>query len=109
MKSLRLLVAGFCIWPFISIGAPKAPEPPAVELLADAPWLQPSSTLEFRFTRPMVSRDEIGLVPKQSPVVIAPAVAGKLTWLSRRSGGFVPGAPWPAGKELGVTVRRSGN
>jgi uncharacterized protein YfaS (alpha-2-macroglobulin family) len=107
MKFLCLLVAGLCILPFASQGAPpKAPEPPGVELFADAPWLQPTSTLEFRFPRPMVSRDEIGLVPKQSPAVIQPAVAGKFTWLSRSSGVFVPEAAWPLGGEFAVTLAK---
>jgi uncharacterized protein YfaS (alpha-2-macroglobulin family) len=104
MKLFCLLVALWCVLPFISQAAPKPVEPPPVELIADAPFLQPTSTLEFRFARPMIARDEIGLTPKQSPVIIAPAVPGTFTWLSRSSGVFVPAGAWPLGGQFVVTL-----
>ncbi len=105
MKPLCLLAAALCALPCLS-PAQKAAAPPVVEMLADAPFLQPSSTLEFRFARPMVARDEIGLVSKAPPVVIAPAVAGSFTWLSRSSGVFVPEGPWPLGGEFIVGLSK---
>ena len=58
--------------PLASIAAPKKVEPPPVEMIVDTEELQPSTTIEFRFTQPMVSRDDIGLSgagPAQSDVL----------------------------------------
>ncbi len=108
MKPLFLLVATWCALPFTCLGAPAKParalEPPPVEMIADAPFLQPSSTLEFRFSRPMISRDEIGFAAKLPPIVIAPAQPGVFTWLSRSSGVFVSSAAWPLGGQFAVTL-----
>ncbi len=106
MKSLRPLVAALCLLPLFSSGAPPKTEPAAAELIAEGPPLQPTSTIELRFARPMVAREEIGLVAKVSPMVIVPGVAGKFTWLSRSSGVFVPDAAWPLGGEFVVTLAR---
>lgn len=63
--------------------------------------LQPTSTLEFRFGREMASKDELGVPVANSPVVIDPPLPGSFTWLSRRSGVYVP---WEAPR-MGVTYR----
>src|SRR5438552_8102772 len=89
MKSLCLLVVGFCFLPHFAANGAKAPEPPGVELIVDGPVLQPATSLEFRFAQPMVSRDDVGLPVKEPPITIAPAVPGNFTWLSSRSGAFV--------------------
>src|SRR4051812_45453 len=99
MKTFRFLAVALSFLPFLCDAAPpkatpQPAEPAAVEMLADAPFLQPTSTLEFRFARPMITRDEIGLTPKTPPIVIAPAVPGTFTWLSRSSGVFVPEKAW---------------
>lgn len=104
MKRLLLLVAAWALVSGACLGAP-----PPVELIADAPILQPSSTLELRFARPMVLRDEIGLASKQSPIRIAPPLAGGFTWLSRSSGVFVPNEPWPLDTEFQVTLAKGVN
>jgi hypothetical protein len=76
-----------------------------VELLTDAEFLQPTSTFEFRFATPVVSREDVGTVASNPPIKIDPAVAGTFTWLSQRSGVFVPTAPPPLGAGLVVTIR----
>jgi alpha-2-macroglobulin len=76
-----------------------------VELLTDSEFLQPTSTFEFRFVTPVVGRDDVGTVATDPPIRIEPAIAGAFTWLSQRSGVFVPTAPPPLGSGLVVTIR----
>src|SRR5260221_5188756 len=76
-----------------------------VELLTDAEFLQPTSTFEFRFATPVVFREEVGTVAANPPILIQPALAGTFTWLSQRSGVFVPTAPPPLGVQLAATIR----
>jgi uncharacterized protein YfaS (alpha-2-macroglobulin family) len=76
-----------------------------VELLTDAEFLQPTSTFEFRFARPVSSREDVGTLATNPPIKIDPAIAGTFTWLSQRSGVFVPTAPPPLGAGLVVTIR----
>jgi hypothetical protein len=76
-----------------------------VELLTDAEFLQPTSTFEFRFSTSVVGREEVGTVASNPPIRIEPAVAGTFTWLSQRSGVFVPTSPPPLGTRLVVTIR----
>src|SRR5215469_12233528 len=74
-----------------------------VELLTDAEFLQPTSTFEFRFARPVATREDVGTVASKPPITIEPALAGTFTWLSQRSGVFVPKAPPPLGTEFVIT------
>ncbi len=76
-----------------------------VEFIRDFGTLQPSSTFELRFARPMVGAEEIGAVVPESPLVITPPLSGSFTWLSRRSGVFVPSAPPALGTEYLLTTR----
>ncbi|HET9378115.1 MAG TPA: MG2 domain-containing protein [Chthoniobacterales bacterium] len=76
-----------------------------VELLTDAEFLQPTSTLEFRFASPVAVKDDVGTVPTVAPIEIKPALAGTFTWLSQRSGVFVPSGPPHLGTEFLVTIR----
>ncbi len=76
-----------------------------VELLADAEFLQPTSTLEFRFATAVATKDDVGAVPAIAPIEIRPALAGAFTWLSQRSGVFVPSRPPPLGTEFVVSIR----
>ena len=80
---------------------------PAVEMITDTEELQPATTIEFRFSSPMVASDEIGIpvAIKAAPIVITPAVAGNFTWLSRSSGVFSPDNAWPLGKTFTMTLR----
>src|SRR5258708_37279951 len=76
-----------------------------VELLTDAEFLQPTSTLEFRFASAVAAKDDVGTVPAVAPIEITPALAGTFTWLSQRSGVFVPSRLPRLGTEFVVTVR----
>src|SRR6202007_1661726 len=76
-----------------------------VQLLTDAEFLQPTSTFEFRFATPVVSREDVGTVATTPPIKIDPAIAGTSPWLSERSGVFVPTPPPPLGAGLVVTIR----
>jgi uncharacterized protein YfaS (alpha-2-macroglobulin family) len=76
-----------------------------VELVTDAEFLQPTSTLELRFASPVAAKDDVGTVPTVTPIEIKPALAGSFTWLSQRSGVFVPSSPPPLGTEFAITIR----
>jgi alpha-2-macroglobulin len=76
-----------------------------VELLTDAEFLQPTSTLEFRFATAVAAKDDVGTVPTPDPIEIRPTLAGTFTWLSQRSGVFVPSSPPRLGTEFVVTIR----
>jgi hypothetical protein len=54
---------------------------------------------------PVATREEVGTVASNPPIRIEPAVAGTFTWLSQRSGVFVPTAPPPLDAGLVVTIR----
>ncbi len=60
------------------------------ELMVQGDVFDPTKTLEVRFSTDMVSRDALGVAVKESPLVVSPELPGKWTWLSRRSGVFVP-------------------
>jgi alpha-2-macroglobulin len=84
-----------------------APPPADVELINDSgEFLQASSTLEFRFARPIVDREQISGAAAQSPIVLQPDLPGRFTWLSRRSGVYVPENVPPLGVSYQVLVRR---
>jgi uncharacterized protein YfaS (alpha-2-macroglobulin family) len=76
-----------------------------VELLTDAEFLQPTSTLELRFTSPVAAKDDVGTIPTVAPLEIKPELPGAFTWLSQRSGVFVPSSPPPLGTEFVVTIQ----
>lgn len=105
MKTLSALASGLLA--FAGIFSQSAAAAPPVELFTDTAELQPASTLEFRFTKPMIPRDDVGLPVGMgdAPVIITPAVAGRFTWLSRSSGVFVPEQAWPLGGEFAITLR----
>jgi alpha-2-macroglobulin len=92
------------LWGFTTVSGTVAAEK-EVELITDAEFIQPTSTFEFRFAAPVVSREEVGTVASNPPIKIEPAIAGIFTWLSQRSGVFVPTAPPPLGAGLVVTIR----
>jgi hypothetical protein len=79
---------------------------PEVELLVDGDELLPTTTLEVRFARDMISREQVGVTVENSPLTIQPAWPGKFTWLSKRSGVYVPTEPPRHGDELHDRVTR---
>jgi uncharacterized protein YfaS (alpha-2-macroglobulin family) len=50
-------------------------------------------TFELRFDEVMVKGNRIGLPTTNSPLLLAPTLAGTFTWLSSRSGVFTPSEP----------------
>jgi hypothetical protein len=93
------------LWGFTTVPATVAAEK-EVELITDAEFTQPTSTFGFRFAMPVVGREEVGTVASNSPIKIEPAIAGTFTWLSQRSGVFVPTAPPPLGVRCGLASFR---
>jgi uncharacterized protein YfaS (alpha-2-macroglobulin family) len=53
----------------------------------------PNATFTIRFAKPMVDAGSVGKVADPAPVELQPAVKGKFTWLSTRSGTFAPEEP----------------
>jgi uncharacterized protein YfaS (alpha-2-macroglobulin family) len=104
MRLLRTVLAAVAIFGCANVLLVAA-EPPPVELITDTTVLQPTSTLEFRFVKPMISREEIGINPKDSPITFSPAMPGTFTWLSRSSGVFNPQGPLPLGVTYTVSLR----
>src|SRR6201995_980383 len=92
------------LWGLTMMSAALAAEKEA-QLLTDAEFLQPTSTFEFRFATPVVSREDVGTVATNPPIKIDPAVAGTFTWLSRTRGVFGPPALPPLGAGLVFTIR----
>ncbi|MEA3207285.1 MAG: alpha-2-macroglobulin [Chthoniobacter sp.] len=87
------------------LGAPALWAAPEVEWLVDSEEFTPSTTLEIRFAREMVSREQLGVAVEESPLVFQPALKGKFTWLSRRSGVFVPAEAPRMGATFSVALR----
>ena len=100
MKFLR----SFSVLLFL-LGTVRAAQPPEVELFVEGDALQPSSTVEVRFARPVVAAEQVGVVVKDSPLVFAPALPGQFTWLSTRSGVYAPAAAPALGTAYKVTLR----
>jgi len=92
-------ISGRSVCSFLLIAAcgflqsPRAFAAPPVELIGES-QLQPDSTLEFRFSEGMVMPSGLGPTT-ESPVVFTPDLPGTFTWLSTRSGVFVPSGPLP--------------
>ncbi len=87
---LRILLPAVAAFTFTSLAA--AADKPAVTLHCARP-LEPASTFELRFPEAMVAAEQIGQPAQPSPVVFRPAVKGRFTWLSQRSGTLTPDAP----------------
>ena len=76
-----------------------------VELVANTETPTPAMTFELRFEPAMVRESEVGPVTTNSPLVITPPVAGTFTWLSTRSGVFVPTEPLAMERRYQLTLR----
>ncbi len=102
MKIIRppLVAAMALCWPAVLHSA----TPAAVEMVPDSGQLQPGTTLEFRFTAPMVAPDNLGPAA-EPPVVFTPALPGAFTWLSTRSGVFAPDGPLPLDTSWAARLR----
>jgi hypothetical protein len=77
----------------------------AVELVVEEDELEPTTTLEIRFAADMIGPDAVGLSVVEGPLVITPPLPGAFTWLSRRSGVYVPSEPPKLGTGYRITLR----
>ena len=84
-----------CLTTLLSLAAFAAAAPKPVELILSSKQLDPTTTFEIRFADPMVAADRIGQPADSPPVVFQPAVKGRFTWLSERSGIFAPDESLP--------------
>ena len=82
-----------------------AAKPPEVELFTEGGALSPASTVEVRFSRPMVPPEQLGVPVAEAPLIFTPALPGRFTWLSTRSGVYAPSAPPLLGTSYRVTLR----
>ena len=105
MRAFRWLFTGLILFAVAPLSEVEGAAPPPVELIADTTVLQPTTTLEFRFAKPIVAREEVGISPQAPPIQITPEMPGKFTWLSRSSGVFVPEGPLPLGMKYTIVVR----
>jgi uncharacterized protein YfaS (alpha-2-macroglobulin family) len=103
-RSLLMLSLGLLVLAGHAAGAP-ATENREVELIFEGEQLQPTSTLELRFARELVGREQLGVAVTPGPLAIEPALPGSFTWLSRRSGVYVPSEPPAMGVEYTVSLR----
>jgi len=78
---------------------------PTVEFIENAAGLSPARTLELRFSHDMIAAGDLGKADSPSPVETVPAVEGKWTWQSTRSGVFSPSEPWPLATTIQVRLR----
>lgn len=83
----------------------RAADPPDVELITTTEQMQPTSTFEVRFSTPIIPAEQVGSIPAESPLVIEPAIPGSFTWLSQRSGVFVPTEMPRLGTDYIFTIR----
>lgn len=94
-------------WLAVVVVAALALVPAAAEtelVLDGGTQLEPSSTLEFRFDEPQVEPDLLGVALPDGPVTLDPPLDGTFTWLSTRSGVFVPAAEPTMGTTYVVTA-----
>jgi alpha-2-macroglobulin len=76
-----------------------------VELLLNPSPPGPATTFELRFDQPMAGPEKIGRPAEPSPLVIEPALGGVFTWLSPRSGAFVPSEPLALERRYELSLR----
>ena len=86
-KSRVLTISLLCLG--ATLACVRAAPAPAVQWMVDGDTLEPSTTIEIRFDRDMVDQEEVGTAVKPA-LAVEPALPGKFTWLSRRSGVYVP-------------------
>ena len=92
--TIPILGASAANSPNDSYRGPKvAPTFNGVRLVLDSEEVSPTTTFELRFEQAMVPPQSAGLVAQTSPLVIKPPLKGNFTWLSQRSGVFVPTEP----------------
>lgn len=81
---------------WVSASAPDSPPAPVedgVRLILATEKPEPTTTFELRFDAAIVPPDSVGEGPAESPLRFGPPLKGSWTWLSTRSGVFVPEEP----------------
>jgi len=73
-------------------------------LILSSKQIEPTTTFEIRFDEAMIPYDKVGTVAEKPPLIITPAIPGKFTWLSQRSGVFKPSEPPALGTDYKVTL-----
>jgi len=76
-----------------------------IELVESPNSLGPGRTLELRFSEEMIPAQDVQKGDAPAPIAITPAVMGKWTWQSTRSGVFSPTQPWPLGTTIQIRPR----
>jgi uncharacterized protein YfaS (alpha-2-macroglobulin family) len=76
-----------------------------VELILNPSPPGPATTFELRFDQPMAGPEKIGRTADPPPLVISPALAGVFTWISPRSGTFVPSEPLAMDHQYELSLR----
>lgn len=98
--SLRLLAALLGL----TLGSLHAAAP-SVEFIENSAAISPTRTLELRFSHEMIAPPDLAKAELPSPVETIPAVEGKWTWQSTRSGVFSPSEPWPLATTIQIRLR----
>jgi uncharacterized protein YfaS (alpha-2-macroglobulin family) len=94
------------MFPISALGAELSDEvEQGARLVLNSEQVEPTTTFELRCDEPLVAFDQIGSVATEPPLVIAPALPGTFTWLSQRSGVFMPTEPPMLGTNYQVTLR----
>ena len=101
MKLLPFFATLFCLFSTVLTA-----KPPEVELFPEGDTLDPSTTLELRFAQPMVPADQVGAADRNSPLILTPPLPGIFTWLSTRSGVFLPTVAPGLGTTYTVSLRK---
>lgn len=76
-----------------------AQDSPGGKIRVSGDNLTPGSTLRVQFDVPVIEPSRIGFSPEELPLTITPAVPGKFTWESVRSGTFTPSEPFQIGQQ----------
>lgn len=92
---LRALVPMLTACGLSLLVAAHAAEPAARLITNSFEMKTPNETFTIRFASPMVAATSIGKAADPAPVELQPAVKGRFTWLSTRSGVFAPEEPLP--------------
>lgn len=77
---------------------------PSVEFI-ESTNVSPSRTLEVRFSHDMIAPADLAKADLAPPIETVPAVDGKWTWQSTRSGVFSPTEPWPLATTVQIRLR----
>ena len=84
---------------------PQSEVSQGAQLILSTGQVQPGTTFEVRFDRPVARGASIGLETAEPPLVFQPALKGRFVWTSSRSGVFSPTEPLALDTEYRVRLR----